>query len=258
MLTIRRQKGGAMSTAVSRWDVIVVGSGLGGLTAAAYLATNGMRTLVLEQHFIAGGNCHVFRRKRLYEFDVGVHYIGDCGPEGFIPSVYRGLGLEGRIEFLEMDPDGFGTLVFPDVTFRVPKGWDRYRERLVAAFPDEETGIHRCIDVLEKVADESRGAFVSGGPEDPSTMAQQMPTLMQWGFRTLGQLYDDCGLGPRSRAIIAAECGTYAVPPSKAPVMLHALVLVPYIRNKAFHSEAGIESIVAPPVNLIRAHGGEV
>ena len=130
--------------------MIVVGSGLGGLTAAAYLAANGKRTLVLEHHYVAGGNSHVFRRKRMFEFDVGVHYLGDCGPDGGIPRILRGVGAD-KIEFIEMDPDGFDTLMFPGLTFKVPKGWDRYRERLVAAFPDDETGLHQCLDVLQSV-----------------------------------------------------------------------------------------------------------
>lgn len=112
------------------WDAIVIGAGLGGLSAAAYLATNGQRVLVLEQHYVAGGNAHVFRRKRskrTFEFDVGVHYIGDCAPGGAILNVLRGVGLEDEIEFLELDPDGFDTILFPGVTFRVPKGWDKYR-----------------------------------------------------------------------------------------------------------------------------------
>src|SRR3970040_1498800 len=93
------------------WDAIVIGSGLGGLTAAAYLATNGRRTLVLEQHYVAGGNSHVFRRKALkgkleLEFDVGVHYIGDCQPGGLIPSLLRGVGIADRIEYGERDPEG--------------------------------------------------------------------------------------------------------------------------------------------------------
>src|SRR5216117_519141 len=109
-------------TSTGHWDAIVIGSGLGGLTAAAYLTAAGKRTLLLEQYDVVGGCSHVFRRKREWEFEVGVHYLGDCGPEGQIPTMLRGLGLDDRIDFLPMDPDGFDTLRYPDVTLRVPKG----------------------------------------------------------------------------------------------------------------------------------------
>src|SRR5580700_5846421 len=60
-----------------RWDAIVIGSGIGGLAAAALLAKHaGKRVLVLERHYTAGGYTHVFKRTG-YEWDVGVHYIGD-------------------------------------------------------------------------------------------------------------------------------------------------------------------------------------
>ena len=58
------------------YDAIVIGSGMGGLTAAAMLARHGgKKVLVLERHYTAGGFTHVFRRPG-YEWDVGVHYIG--------------------------------------------------------------------------------------------------------------------------------------------------------------------------------------
>src|ERR1700757_4758261 len=120
-----------------RWDAMMFGSGLGGRTPAAYLQTNGMRTLVLEQYDVLGGCSHVFRRKRKFEFDVGLHYIGECGPGGPFQTVLGGLGLRDRIDFLEMDPDGFDTLIFPGFEFRVPRGWESYLARLIALFPDE-------------------------------------------------------------------------------------------------------------------------
>jgi len=58
------------------WDAIVIGSGIGGLTAASLLARHaGKRVLILERHYTAGGFTHVFHRPG-YEWDVGVHYIG--------------------------------------------------------------------------------------------------------------------------------------------------------------------------------------
>ena len=58
------------------WDAVVIGSGLGGLSSAAHLATNGKRVLVCEQYDVAGGCSQVFRRKREWQFDVGLHYVG--------------------------------------------------------------------------------------------------------------------------------------------------------------------------------------
>ena len=60
-----------------KWDVVVIGSGIGGLTAAVLLSVHGgKRVLVLERHYTAGGYTHSFRRPG-YSWDVGVHYVGD-------------------------------------------------------------------------------------------------------------------------------------------------------------------------------------
>jgi len=241
----------------AEWDAIVIGAGLGGLTTAAYLATNGQRVLVLEQHWVAGGNAHVFRRKRAFEFDVGVHYIGDCAPGGAIPNVLRGIGLEDKIEFLELDPDGFDTILFPGVTFRVPKGWDKYRERLVAAFPDDETGLHRCLDVFEQLLAEMRRLYAAGAAPDLAKLLPEIPTLIRWGGRALSDLFDDCGLGAKARAVIIAQSGAYAVAPSRTPVAVHAGFLDHYLKG-AYYPRGGGQVLPARLVEVLRANGGEV
>jgi all-trans-retinol 13,14-reductase len=241
----------------TEWDAIVIGSGLGGLTAAAYLAANGRRVLVLEQHYVAGGNAHVFRRKRAFEFDVGVHYIGDCAPGGVIPTVLRGVGLEGKIEFLELDPDGFDTVIYPGLTFRVPKGWDRYRERLVSAFPDDETALHRCLDVFEKLLAEMRAVQDAGTAPDLAQLLPKIPTLMRWGGRALSDLFDDCSLGVKARAVILAESGAYAVAPSRTPVAVHAGFLDHYLKG-AYYPKGGGQVLPARLIEVLRANGGEV
>jgi phytoene dehydrogenase-like protein len=90
----------ANSATRSGWDAVVIGSGLGGLTCAAYLCAAGQRTLVLEAHSVAGGNSQVFRRRVHgddYEFDVGIYYIGECGRDGLIARMLDGLGLAERV-----------------------------------------------------------------------------------------------------------------------------------------------------------------
>ena len=75
-----------------KWDALVVGSGLGGLSAAAYLAASGRRVLLLERYSALGGSSHVFRRRGAWEFDCGVHYVGDAGPDGIVTAMMRGPG----------------------------------------------------------------------------------------------------------------------------------------------------------------------
>jgi phytoene dehydrogenase-like protein len=125
---------------------------MGGLTSAALMAKAGLRTLVLEHHFALGGNTQCFRRKKMFDFDVGLHYIGDCGPGGLYTAVMGQMGLAGKVEFVPMDPDGFDTLIYPDFRFRVPAGWEKYESRLKEAFPEEARAIERFVGVMRALA----------------------------------------------------------------------------------------------------------
>ncbi len=143
-------------TGSERWDAIVVGAGAGGTAAAAYLAAAGQRTLLLEQYDVVGGCSHVFRRKGQWEFDVGIHYLGDCGPGGNLPTLLRGLALEDRVEFLPMDPTGFDTVIRPGLQVRVPVGWDRYLEEACSSpFPRTSAACDACSECCPSWAGQS-------------------------------------------------------------------------------------------------------
>jgi all-trans-retinol 13,14-reductase len=240
------------------WDAIVVGAGLGGLSTAAFLAGNGRRTLVLEQNQVVGGCSQVFRRQgNRWEFDVGVHYIGDCAPGGTVDRLLRGLGLQDRVEFAELDPDGFSTITLPDVTFRVPRGWQAYEDRLASTFPEQEEGIRRCVRTLRTVAEEIR-ADRPDGPGRVAARAGSLRSLLWWGLRPLSRLYDACGLSQEVRTVIAGESGDYGLPPSKAPVALHAGFLDHYLKAGAYYPKGGGQVIAARLTEMIQAHGGTV
>jgi phytoene dehydrogenase-like protein len=240
------------------WDAIVVGSGLGGLTCAAYLAAAGKRTLVLEAHYVAGGNSQAFRRRyhgRLYEFDVGLHYIGECGPEGLITRILRGVGLERRLSFRALDPDGFSTLIFPDLTFRVPTGWDRYRARLLETFADEAEAVGRVVDTMRVVGEEGRR--LQNGELALADAVAQAPTFCKWGLRPVTELFAEHHVSERAAAVLLGEQGDYAVRPSRTPVALAAGLTDHYMRG-AFYPEGGGQMLAARLVEAIRAYGGEV
>jgi phytoene dehydrogenase-like protein len=241
-----------------RWDAVVIGSGLGGLACAAYLCGAGKRTLVLEAHYVAGGNSQVFRRHfrgRSYEFDVGVHYIGDCGPEGTIPTVLRGVGLAERVIFRPMDPDGYSTLTFPGLTFRVPVGWDRYRARLLETFPEEASALGSVVDVMRSVAHD--GFRFQNREFEPQELSTEAPDFLKWGLRPVTELFGEHGLSERASAVLLGEQGDYAVAPSRTPVALAAGLTDHYMRG-AFYPQGGGQVFAGRLIEAIRAYGGEV
>lgn len=237
------------------WDAIVVGSGPGGLTAAACLGATGKRVLVLERHDVAGGNTQVFRRHHKneaggddwYEFDVGVHYIGECQPGGLFPTIFGALGIGDRLHFRPLDRDGFDTLNFPDFTFRVPAGWDEYEQRLADQLPEERAGVERCIRTLRTVAEESRSGMFGG----------ERPTYDRWAMRPLSELFDESELSDPARALIDHWSGLYAGGPKQTAVAMHAGIIHHYMSG-AFYPEGGGQMIAARLVQVIEATGGEV
>lgn len=245
------------AVAEGAWDALVVGSGLSGLTAAAYLAASGVRVLVLERYDVAGGCSQTFRRKREWQFDVGLHYIGGVR-HGGIAGVLKGLGLLDRIDFVEMDPDGFDTFVFPDFRFRVPKGWDAYTERLVETFPEEEEGLRRCTAIFREIMSELRIVGVPDGKTDFQQYMELAPTVISWGMRPLSELFDECGLSERPRAVLTGQSGDYATPPSRTPVTLHAGLIDHYLQDGAWYVRGGGQVLAAHLIDVIHTNGGKV
>ncbi len=107
----------------------------------------------LERYSVLGGSSHVFRRQGKWEFDCGVHFVGDCGPGGQVPTLLHGLGIDDRIEWLPMESTGFNTTVAPGLELKMPFGWDNYLTNLVEAFPEDARGLRRFIGVMRKVGE---------------------------------------------------------------------------------------------------------
>ena len=240
------------------WDAVVVGSGLGGLTCAAYLCASGRRTLVLERHYVAGGNSQAFRRHVRgleYEFDVGLHYIGECGRDGLVRRLLGWLGLADRVVFQPLDADGYSTLHFPGRRFRVPASWDRYRARLLQSFPDERDALGRVVDLMREVGEAGRqfqrGELVAG------ELADRAPAFAKWGLRPVTELFHEFGISEAASAVLLGEQGDYAVRPSRTPTALAAGLTDHYMRG-AFYPEGGGQALAARLVEAIRAYGGEV
>ena len=117
-------------------DVIVIGSGIGGLSCAAYLSKVGKKVLVLDQHYIAGGCCHVFDEKGV-EHETGIHYIGNIETRKQILD----LITEKPIEWCKMGEHGEGVydeIFIEDQHYLFRAGEENFIKDLYKRFEGEE------------------------------------------------------------------------------------------------------------------------
>ena len=249
------------ATVPEQVDVAIIGAGLGGLTAGAYLAQKGLKVAVFDQHYVAGGCCTQFSRggpRNRYNFDIGLHYIGDCGPGGKIPGILQDLGID--IDYLPMDEDGFDTLVFPDFRFPIPADHDRFRDRLVEMFPTERRGIDRYvrflkeIDALSDRIDANRGKMNWGIALHAMTRGR---LAAKYQHATLKDLLDSCTDNPQVRAVMAGQNGDYGLPPGRVSAALHAGLTNHYFKG-AYYPRGGGQVIADQLSQTIEAHGGSV
>ncbi|HEY2512182.1 MAG TPA: NAD(P)/FAD-dependent oxidoreductase [Polyangiaceae bacterium] len=242
-------------------DVAIIGSGLGGLVAGAYLARSGLTVAVFEQHYVAGGCATQFARgpkKARYHFDVGLHYIGDCEREGTIPSLLRGVGVE--LSYERLDPDGFDTLVFPGLEFRIPADLGVYRDRLCRTFPRERRAIDRYVRLVRATMKATRmvdqGARLS--LRAAWTMGLDALRLGRIHASTIHEVLDGCGIrDPRLRGVILGQSGDYGVPPSEASALLHLGLAGHYFRG-AYYPRGGGQVIADRLAETIEKRGGGV
>ena len=168
--------------------------------------------LVLDGHYVAGGNATVFRRRR-WEFDVGVHYLGDCQAGGLIPRILNACGAAG-VQFRPMDVE-LEQLTLPDFEFTIPRDRDEFRRRLIDRFPSERRGIDRYVRFLAQV-DRVGDAMVTGSRWRQLVALARSPVVVRWGRGALGAFLDTCTRDVRLRTVLTAQHGTYAVAPARS------------------------------------------
>lgn len=241
------------------WQTIVIGSGIGGLAAAAALARRGQRVLLLEQHSVAGGQTQTFRRQD-WVFATGVHYLGGFGPqpgpEGQFRRLLDWLG-DGTLQFAAC-ANPYDIVRWPGFEFGIPHPEAAYRAALLARFPCEGPAIDRWFDACHQAR--KAGTTVM--------LAHQLPAWIGWGLRLLrgrqadawagrtlaGQLQDI--VHPQLRAVLGARWGDYGEPPATAPFIEHAWVTGAY-DGGAYYPVGGPARFAQTLLPTIRAAGGE-
>jgi all-trans-retinol 13,14-reductase len=242
-----------------RWDAIVIGSGIGGLTSAALLAKYaGQRVLVLERHYTAGGFTHAFRRPG-YEWDAGVHYIGAVNDrESPVRAAFDHI-TEGRLGWNAM-PDVYDRVWIADRSYDFPTGLERFRTRMGDAFPGERQAIDQYIAAVYATVGRSKWYFAEKAI--PGPIARLIGGMLRWGFlrkasQTTGQVLGQFTQNRELIGVLTGQWGDYGLPPGQSSFGAHALVAHHYFEGAAYPI-GGAPEIAASIAPVIEQAGGEI
>lgn len=238
------------------WDVIVIGSGIGGMTTASALARQGKKVLVLEQHYVPGGYTHVFRRKG-YEWDVGVHLVGAVDPYTLTGRVLKDL-TNDQLHWKSLG-DPYDTFWFPDdFEIAFPNSPAKFREALVAKFPAEEAVIDRYLAEQRRAARALQGFYLARALPGPlgrwfgGYAAKGAKEVLE---RTAAEVLEELVPNDKLRAVLLAQWGYQGSPPSEVSWGLQAIVSSHFLYG-AWYPVGGASEIARTMLRTVAEAGG--
>lgn len=208
--------------------VLIIGSGIGGLSSGIILAKVGFDVTVLEKNAQPGGLMRSYGREGI-ECAVGVHYLGSLDKGQILRTFFDYLGVSEAIPVTRMGENGiidryiFSPSTSPPLTFDLPQGMDEYEENLNQTFPQEQETIARIIAPIRKAADQLHGLdLLYSADNDFSLLDQAHP---------LGEILTALRCSPGLRSILSIPSCWIGVPLDDCPAYYHNMALASYVSS---------------------------
>jgi len=231
-------------------DVIIIGSGLGGLVSGAILSKEGFKVCILEKNHQAGGNLQTFERDG-HRFETGLHYIGSMDKGQTLHQFFKYAGLDGRLNLRRLDMEGYDRLTFgqEEEVYLHSQGWEHFEKDLVRHFPAEREAIREYV----------------------RRVRQTIKTIPLYDLENAGNYLlspghlQGCALGvissltkdTRLQSVLAGANSIYHGAAQRTPWYLHCCIRNSLVQS-SWRPAEGSDQISGELVNIIRENGGTV
>ncbi len=248
----------------SQFDVIVIGSGMGGLVTATQLTAKGAKVLVLERYLIPGGSAGYFEREG-YHFDVGASMIFGFGKNGTTNLLTRALkGVDMEIETIP-DPVQIHYHLPNNLDLKVHQNYDQFLQGLIQKFPNEEKGIRafygecwkvfNCLNAMELLSLEELGYLMRVFFQHPLACLG----LVKYLPLNAGDIVNRYITDPELKKFIDMECYCWSVVPSEKTPMINAgMVFSDRHYGGINYPKGGVGKIAEKLVEGLEKKGGKI
>lgn len=232
-------------------EVIIIGGGIGGLFAGAFLSRNGLKVTVLEKNGIIGGGLQCFTRKGKH-YETGMHVMGGLEKGGALYRLCRYLGIYDQLNIHHIDSDCMDEIRYERTgeLFRIPSGRDAFVARMSEYFPNEKDGIKNYVDALYELTDELP---LFNLKEESAGFAEHSERYSWSADRFISHFVSD----PKLRELLAYLNPLYSGVEGHTPAYVHALLNVLYL-NGASRFVGGSQQLADALKGVITGGGGEV
>jgi phytoene dehydrogenase-like protein len=220
-----------MRSPVEGKNIVIIGSGVGGLSAGIILSLLNFRVTVVEKNSLPGGLMRSYRRSGI-DCPVGVHYVGALGEKEPLGKMFHVLGIPVDELFIPMGQEGIiDRYIFDDLVFDLPTSIDALEVDLRNTFPEDTASLNIIMINLREI---SRRMM------DPSFLLNQSDPFQNMDYyQSMGELLDSLHVCAGLRAVLSVPCQLIGVPLSDCPIIFHHMVLASYLFSSWKLKESG-------------------
>ncbi|MDY0930085.1 phytoene desaturase family protein [Chryseobacterium sp. CFBP8996] len=230
------------------YDILIIGSGIGGLVSALILAKEGLKVCVLEKNNQYGGNLQTFSRDKLI-FDTGVHYLGGLSKGQNLHQFFSYLEIMDDLELQKMDENGYDKITFGDDEIEYPhaQGYDNFVEQLSNYFPEERENLEDYCEEIQRICNHFPRYNVIG----KDSYSEEILHLNTKRF------IESITQNTKLQSVLLGSNFLYAGDSENIPFYVHALTVNSYIQS-AYKCVKGGSQISKLLIRKLREYGADV
>ena len=229
--------------------IVIIGSGLGGLSTGVILAKNGYHVTVLEQGSQIGGCLQCFTRRGV-KFETGMHFIGSAAHGQTLDKLMRYLEIREEVKLSRLDPLRYDVVALEGKQYKFANGKETFIDQMTEYFPHQHDNLVRYYELIEKIANASSLHSLKYAESDAAVNAE-------YQLRSINDVIEETISDPTLAKVLVGNLPLYAAERDKTPFSTHAFIM-DFYNQSAYRIQGGSDKVATALVHTLQRYGGEV